>query len=40
MIKDDGSVIHFSNPKVQASVPANTFAIAGTAETKRSLLIK
>jgi len=35
MIKDDGSVIHFANPKVQASVPANTFAIAGTGETKQ-----
>ena len=35
MIKDDGTVIHFSNPKVQASVPANTFAINGTAENKR-----
>lgn len=35
MIKDDGSVIHFNNPKVQASVPANTFAIVGHAENKR-----
>jgi nascent polypeptide-associated complex subunit beta len=35
MIKDDGSVIHFNNPKVQASVPANTFAIVGHAENKQ-----
>lgn len=34
MIKDDGHVIHFNNPKVQASLPANTFAISGHAETK------
>ena len=35
MIKDDGQVIHFNNPKVQASLAANTFAITGQAETKR-----
>lgn len=35
MIKEDGSVIHFNNPKVQASVAANTFAIVGQGETKR-----
>jgi len=35
MIKDDGTVIHFNNPKVQASVPANTFAINGHAENKQ-----
>ncbi|XP_028404574.1 transcription factor BTF3 homolog 4-like [Dendronephthya gigantea] len=34
MIKDDGNVIHFLNPKVQASLQANTFAIQGHAETK------
>lgn len=34
MIKDDGTVIHFNNPKVQASLGANTFAITGHAETK------
>merc|ERR1712096_445726 len=33
MIKDDGSVIHFNNPKVQAS-PANTFAVTGHGENK------
>jgi len=35
MIKDDGSVIHFNNPKVQASVQANTFAIVGHGENKQ-----
>jgi len=35
MIKDDGTVIHFNNPKVQASLAANTFAITGHAESKR-----
>lgn len=38
MIKDDGTVIHFNNPKVQASVPANTFSITGNAENKRMIL--
>lgn len=35
MIKDDGTVIHFNNPKVQASLSANTFAITGHAEIKQ-----
>merc|ERR1711970_805979 len=35
MFRDDGSVIHFTNPKVQASPQANTFAISGQAETKQ-----
>lgn len=35
MIKDDGTVIHFNNPKVQASLAANTFAISGHAENKQ-----
>merc|ERR1711942_256521 len=35
MIKEDGQVIHFNNPKVQASLTANTFAITGHAETKQ-----
>lgn len=40
MIKDDGTVIHFNNPKVQASVPANTFSVTGSAENKRMFLLK
>jgi len=35
MFKEDGTVIHFNNPKVQASLQANTFAITGQAESKR-----
>merc|ERR1712141_780502 len=35
MIKDDGTVLHFTNPKVQASLAANTFAITGHAENKQ-----
>ncbi|KAJ6641517.1 KxDL motif-containing protein [Pseudolycoriella hygida] len=35
MIKNDGSVIHFNNPKAQASLAANTFAITGHGETKQ-----
>eukprot|EP00794_Sanderia_malayensis_P008201 gene8201-9080_t len=35
MIKDDGTVLHFTNPKVQASLGANTFAVIGHAETKQ-----
>merc|ERR1719205_355309 len=36
MIKEDGQVIHFNNPKVQASLAANTFAITGHAENKQT----
>ncbi|XP_053208762.1 transcription factor BTF3 homolog 4-like [Panonychus citri] len=35
MIKEDGTVIHFNNPKVQASLTASTFAITGHGETKK-----
>lgn len=35
MIKDDGCVIHFNNPKAQASLSANTFAITGHGEIKQ-----
>ncbi|CAF0890315.1 unnamed protein product [Didymodactylos carnosus] len=34
MFKDNGEVIHFSNPKVQASLSSNTFAISGQSDTK------
>ena len=34
MIRDDGHVLHFVNPKVQASLTANTFAITGNWEEK------
>lgn len=35
MFLDNGEVIHFVNPKVQASVGANTYVISGNAETKK-----
>ncbi|GBC11143.2 nascent polypeptide-associated complex subunit beta [Rhizophagus irregularis DAOM 181602=DAOM 197198] len=34
MFKEDGNVIHFTTPKVQASIHANTFAIYGQGEDK------
>ncbi|CAL8096842.1 unnamed protein product [Calicophoron daubneyi] len=34
MYKSDGTMIHFKNPKVQASPQANVFAVSGQAETK------
>jgi len=34
MFKEDGNVIHFTAPKVQASIHANTFAIYGQGEEK------
>merc|ERR1712048_1400843 len=34
LFKDNGTVIHFSNPKVQASIGANTYVISGHAENK------
>ncbi|NWW41735.1 BTF3 factor, partial [Panurus biarmicus] len=35
MFMNQGTVIHFNNPKVQASLAANTFTITGHAETKQ-----
>ena len=34
LFKEDGKVIHFVNPKVQASIAANTYIISGPNETK------
>ncbi len=34
MFKDNGEVIHFADPKVQASLSSNTFAISGPSTTK------
>lgn len=34
LFKADGNVIHFSNPKVQASIAANTYVVSGDCETK------
>merc|ERR1719263_2419209 len=35
MFKEDGNIIHFTTPKVQASITANTYVISGHAETKQ-----
>ena len=35
LFKEDGDVIHFSSPKVQASIGANTYVISGSCETKK-----
>jgi len=35
LFKEDGTVIHFNNPKVQASIPANTYVVSGHAESKK-----
>lgn len=35
IIKNDGTVIHFNNPKAQASLATNTFAITGNGEPKQ-----
>ncbi|XP_035570569.1 transcription factor BTF3-like [Canis lupus dingo] len=35
MFTNQGTVIHFNNPKVQASLAANTFTVKGHAETKK-----
>merc|ERR1712010_369543 len=35
LFMESGEVIHFTNPKVQASIAANTYVIIGHAETKK-----
>eukprot|EP00941_MAST-03F_sp_MAST-3F-sp1_P002803 g2803.t1 len=35
LFKEDGDVIHFTNPKVQASIGANTYVVSGRAENKK-----
>eukprot|EP01084_Bolivina_argentea_P216658 368028_1 len=35
MFKDNGEVVHFTNPKVQAQVSANTFVISGHSDMKK-----
>ncbi len=34
-IFQDDNVIHFTNPKVQASIAANTYVISGTSQNKK-----
>merc|ERR1712083_1262366 len=35
LFQDNGKVIHFTNPRVQASIAANTYVVSGKAEEKR-----
>ena len=37
MFREDGTVIHFKQPKVQASIQCNTFCITGIAQNKTVL---
>ncbi|KAJ9456328.1 Nascent polypeptide-associated complex subunit beta [Diplonema papillatum] len=33
-IMENGTILHFGSPKVQASIQSNTYVVAGTPETK------
>lgn len=35
LFKDDGTVVHFTKPKVQAEISSNTYVISGNCETKK-----
>eukprot|EP01001_Neometanema_parovale_P012291 NODE_8572_length_694_cov_64.024518_g8315_i0.p1 GENE.NODE_8572_length_694_cov_64.024518_g8315_i0~~NODE_8572_length_694_cov_64.024518_g8315_i0.p1 ORF type:complete len:138 (+),score=42.91 NODE_8572_length_694_cov_64.024518_g8315_i0:84-497(+) len=35
LIMNTGSVVHFSHPKVQASIPNNTYVVSGHSETRQ-----
>jgi len=35
LFKDDGSVVHFVKPKVQAEISSNTYVVQGTNSTKK-----
>ena len=35
LIRDDGYVIHILAPKIQASVPSNTYVISGQSDTRK-----
>merc|ERR1712088_141948 len=34
LFKEDGNIMHFKNPRIQASLPSNTFALYGQHEEK------
>lgn len=38
MYKADGTMLHFKNPRVQASPHANMFAVSGLAENKSKIV--
>ena len=35
LFHDDGTITHFQQPKVQVSMPSNTFVVSGNAERKQ-----
>lgn len=35
LINADGSALQFNNPKVQASIAANTYVVSGASQPKR-----
>merc|ERR1719498_702065 len=35
IFKNDGTVIHITGPKIQASIPSNTYVVSGAAENRR-----
>lgn len=35
IFKNDGTVIHIMSPKIQASIPSNTFVVSGNTQVKR-----
>lgn len=35
IFRDNGEVIHITTPKIQASVPCNTYVVSGNSETKQ-----
>lgn len=39
LLNADGTALQFNNPKVQASIAANTYVVSGPAQQKRELLV-
>lgn len=35
LLNNDGTALQFNNPKVQASIAANTYVVSGPAQQKR-----
>ena len=35
IFKNDGTVIHITGPKIQASIPSNTYVVSGSTENRR-----
>lgn len=39
LLNNDGTALQFNNPKVQASIAANTYVVSGPAQQKRKCLL-